>query len=63
MIRDVIEVTNPKTGESVEIRTSDSKAAQQQLLGFISSQITTTEDIMRINLQSTAGGAIDYENK
>ena len=63
VIRDVIEVTNPKTGESVEIRTSDSKAAQQQLLGFISSQITTTEDIMRINLQSTAGGAIDYENK
>lgn len=63
VVRDVIEVTNPKTGESVEIRTSDSKAAQQQLLGFISSQITTTEDIMRINLQSTAGGAIDYENK
>ena len=63
VVRDVIKVTNPTTGESIEIRTSDSKAAQQQLLGFISSQITTTEDIMRINLQSTEGGAIDYGSK
>jgi hypothetical protein len=63
VVQDVIKVTNPTTGESIQIRTSDSKAAQQQLLGFISSQITTTEDIMRINLQSTEGGAIDYGSK
>ena len=59
-IRDVIKVTNPVTGESVEIRTSDSETAKNNLLSFINSQVATAEDIMRVNLQSGGTGTIDY---
>jgi hypothetical protein len=61
-IRDVIKVTNPVTGESVEIRTSDSETAKNNLLSFINSQVATAEDIMRVNLQSGGTGTIDYGN-
>jgi len=60
LIRDVIKVTNPVTGESVEIKTSDSEAAKNNLLSFINSQVATAEDIMRVNLQSGGTGTIDY---
>ena len=59
-IRDVIKVTNPVTGESVEIRTSDSETAKNNLLSFINSQVATAEDIMRVNLQSGGTGDLDY---
>ena len=62
VIRDVIKVTNPVTGESVEIRTSDSETAKNNLLSFINSQVATAEDIMRVNLQSGGAGTIDYGN-
>ncbi len=62
VIRDVIKVTNPVTGESVEIRTSDSETAKNNLLSFINSQIATAEDIMRVNLQSGGAGTVNYPN-
>jgi len=59
---DAITVTNPVTGESVEIETSDSETAKNNLLSFINSQVATAEDIMRVNLQSVGTGNLNYGN-
>jgi len=59
---DAITVTNPVTGESVEIETSDSEKAKNNLLSFINSQVATAEDIMRVNLQSGGAGTVNYPN-